>query len=308
MSSNSVGKTVMVQGRIVWGVGDLFKGRVKTDMQTRQPLINPKTGEKIMEYGFGLAVPKQLLSQMGEGQPGHIWAAMHQEALTLFPSGQIPPSFAMKYKDGDTIDDQGVPFAQRAGYAGCLVFALTTRIPIKWFRYENGQNIMISEGVKCGDYVNVQVNVKAHPAVGTAKAGLYLNPMAVQFLGYGEEIINSPSGDQIFGVQAPGLPPGASAMPIAPQGQIVPTMPMQPAAPPAVQQPVAPSPHYGVLPQIHQPPAGGVPMQPAAPMPGPQPAAYPAPAVGATPMGAPMAPSFVSPAGMPPLPGAYQQR
>ncbi|MDV7391133.1 hypothetical protein RZS08_07265, partial [Arthrospira platensis SPKY1] len=222
--------------------------------------------------------PKSALSQSGAGQPGEIWAAIHEEAYQLYPSRNIPPSFAMKYKDGDGIDDKGIPFAQREGYAGHLVFALSTRIPIKWFKYEGGQNIMINEGIKCGDYVNVQVQVKAHGAAGQGKSGMYLNPMAAQLIGYGKEIINTPSADSIFGTDAPKVPQGASSTPIAPAGgfpmvsptgvsvtqgpampafvqpQVAPQGPAQgaPQGYATPQQPVA-APHYGVLPQAVQP-------------------------------------------------------
>lgn len=282
------GRTVMVQGRIVWVSGDLFKGQLQTEFNSKVPKMN-KAGEQMKQYGFGLAVPKSVLTQTGQGQPGEIWAAIHEEAYTLYPSRQLPPSFAMKYKDGDGIDDKGVPFSQREGYAGHLVFACTTSLPIKFYKYENGQNILINEGIKCGDYVNVQLNIMAHPAQGQGKPGLYLNPYAVQFLGFGKEIINAPSGDQIFGLQAPAMPQGASATPLAPQGMIVPNM--APQAPqqfaPPVQQ-VAP-PHYGVLPQAHQPQA--TPQQFAPPV------QQVAPQYGQAPI----------PGAMPPLPGYPQQ-
>jgi hypothetical protein len=256
----SNGRTVMCAGRIVWLSGDLFKGRIKMQFGTQTPVTN-KLGEQVREYGFGLAVPKSEL-----GKPGGIWEALHEEAYTLFPSRQIPPSFAMKYKDGDGIDDKGIPFAQREGYAGHIVLACTTTLPIKFFKWENGQNILINEGIKCGDYVNVQINIKAHGAIGAGKAGLYVNPMAVQFLGYGKEIIPQASGNDIFGQQAPVIPPGASAMPLVPSA--APLIPTPSAAQPVYAQPTpAPAPHYGVVPQQFQPPAGGqpMPMQPAQP-------------------------------------------
>lgn len=294
MSQQTQGKNVMVQGRIVWVAGDLFKGDKKTDQQTKQVKLD-QNGQPIMQYGFGLAVPKSVFSQTGPGQPGEIWAAIQGEVMALYPSGQIPPAFAYKYKDGDGVDHNGAPFNQREGYAGCLIFALTTQIPIKFFRFEGGQNIMVNEGIKCGDYVNVQVSVKAHGAIGTSKPGMYLNPNAVQLVAPGKEIINSPSGDQIFGVQAPPTPqnyvaPEMGAMPqmgqapaampqmgqppAMPQGNFAPqgfTAPPQQMAPPA-------TPHYGVLPQAHQPsmqqspaptaPFGqpGMPMAPGQPM------------------------------------------
>ncbi len=260
------GKACMVQGRLVWTSGDLFKGRIKTEFGTQTPKRNAK-GETLMEYGFGLAVSKTLLNQCAPGQPGEVWAVMHEQAYTLYPNRQIPPGFAMKYKDGDGIDDKGVPFSQREGYAGHIVLACTTTIPIKFFKYENGQNILINEGIKCGDYCNVQLNIKAHGAIGAGKAGLYLNPNAVQFLGFGKEIINAPSGDQIFGLSAPPMPAGASPTPIAPAGMIMPTGAMPQAPAPQGYAPPAAQPHFGVVPTQFQPPPGGQPVSPTAPMP-----------------------------------------
>lgn len=284
------GRTVLVQGRIVWTCGDLFEGKKETIFGTNTPKMN-KAGEQSIQYGFGLAVPKAAFSQPGGAQD--LWAAMHAEAMTLFPSGQIPPSFAMKYKDGDTaVDEKGGKYSEREGYAGHMVFACTTSLAIKFFKFENGNNILIKEGIKCGDYVNVQLTVRAHPAIGSGKAGLYMNPSAVQFLGYGKEIVNTPSGDQIFGTQAPPIPAGASAIPTAPQGQ-TPLVPTMPGAAPMAQAAVTP--HYGVIPGPLQPPPGGVPM--AAPMPG-VPAAAPA-------YQQPVAPAPMP--GMPAMPGFPQQ-
>lgn len=294
----SSGRQVMVQGRIVWVCGDLFKGRPKTDFNTRQPIMDIKTGKPLVEYGFGLAVPKSVLNQTGKGQPGEIWAAIHEETFTLYPSRQIPPSFAMKYKDGDGIDNTGVSFAQREGYAGHLVFALTTQLPIKFFKFENNQNFLVNEGIKCGDYVNVQLSIKAHPAKGQGKPGLYLNPNAVQLIGYGKEIVNIPSGDAIFGTVAPQVPNGASSVPVAPAGFITPpsqqeVQPMGQAYGQPQAQPTAPN--YGVLPPTFQPAA--TPQQPMvnhAPQFAQSVAATPGsmPAVNATSAGMPPIPTF----------------
>jgi hypothetical protein len=302
MSATSSGRTIMVQGRIVWTSGDLFKGKPKTDMNTRQPVMDQRTGQQKVDYGFGLAVPK--------GAIGEIWNAIHEEAFTLYPNRQLPPQFAMKYKDGDGIDHNGASFALREGHAGHLVFACTTSLPIKFYKYENGQNILINEGIKCGDYVNVQLSIKAHPAQGQGKPGLYLNPMAVQLLGYGQEIVNAPSGDQIFGLSAPAVPQGASATPIAPTGFIVPTgAPQQAFNPPTMPQQQAAAPHYGVLPPVHQPAqmpgmppmgngqTGYAPTPAQAPQYGSPQQAY-APAAPAMPQQQPVT-------GMPPLPGRH---
>lgn len=264
-TQESSGRRIMCQGRIVWTSGDLFKGKVQTD-DNGNPRPN-KEGQPTMQFGFGLAVPKQVLQ---DPKLGEIWPAMQEETFAIYPSRQLPPDYAWKYKDGDGVDHNGAPFNSREGYAGCLVFALTTQIAIKYFRNENGQNFQINEGIKCGDYVQVQVAIKAHGPAGRGKAGLYLNPEAVLFLCYGKEIINAPTGDQIFGTKAPSfaMPPGASAQPIAPTGFIVPTgqpmggQPMpgygqtNPQPGNAYQQQATPpaAPHHGILPQQFQPP------------------------------------------------------
>lgn len=262
------GQSVMVAGRIVWTSGDLFKGKVKLDPNTRQPKIDTKTGAKVIEYGFGLAVPKSSLKQ----EQGNIWFAMHQEAAAIYPNG-MPPSFAMKFKDGDGVDDKGIPFSAREGYAGHIVIACTTQIPIKYFRWENNTNMQVNEGFKNGDYVEAQLLVKAHGPVGQGKPGLYINPMAVRFLGYGAPIVNTPSGDDVFGMTAPVVPQGASATPIGGGQPVMVAMPAPGGfAMPSPAQPLMPAqPHYGVLPNAHQPPA--VPGSAAAPVAYPQPTA-----------------------------------
>ena len=241
----SESKTIMVVGRIVWTIGDLFKGQNKTDYNTKAPIIDQVTGQPKKEYGFGLAVSKT--------SAGALWAMMQEEAFTLFPNRVIPPGFAMKFKDGDGIDDKGLPFSAREGYAGCIVLACKTTLTIKYFKFEGGVHHAINEGIKCGDYVNVQLGIAAHGAKGQGKAGLYINPYAVQFLGYGKEIINAPSGEAIFGNTMPPLPPGASAMPTAP------SVPQQMMYPGTQQQQAPVQPHYGVLPPQFQQQAPAMP-------------------------------------------------
>lgn len=293
--SEGNGRTVMVEGRIVWTSGDLFKGRPKKDQNGNQR--TNKNGEPMNEYGFGLAVDKNVFGT------SEVWAAMNAEAQSLYPNGQIPPNFSMKYKDGDGVDHKGQSYANRAGHAGHVILACTQTLPIKWFKFENGNNIMINEGIKCGDYVQVQLGVKAHAAIGQAKAGLYLNPMAVRLTGYGEAIVNAPSGDDIFGTTAPTTPQGASATPLAPAapmpGVAAPAMPA--AQPQAPQAPATP--HYGVLPEQHQPQQ--MPAAPQAPVNVPQTNAMPAAPVQSAPMpnAAPAAPQ---PPQMPPAtPGSF---
>lgn len=257
MSQSTEGKSVMVSGRIVWTSGaNVFDGKLKVDDRTKQPKLD-KNGNQAKEFGFGLAIPKASLNQ----DPNTVWGAMCQQAQSIYPNG-IPPNFAWKYKDGDGIDHNGASFALREGHAGHLILACTQTLPIKFFRFENGQNVLINEGIKCGDYVDVQLTIKAHgPQAGVngSKPGLYLNPGMVRFNSYGKEIVNTPSGDAIFGAQAPQAL-GSSA-PLANPNMIMGTPPamvtqpgfQQPAGHVQQMQAPVPQPHFAVLPPVLQP-------------------------------------------------------
>ena len=53
--SASEGQNLMVQGRIVWLSGKtIFAGKTRLDDITKQPVIDQKTGQPVIEYGFGL--------------------------------------------------------------------------------------------------------------------------------------------------------------------------------------------------------------------------------------------------------------
>lgn len=275
MSAKSQGKDVRIRGRIVWSVGDLFKGKPSVDQYTKQPKLD-KLGKQMVQFGFGLAVPKML-----DGQPNQelqaFMNACQAEALQVFTNGHVPPAFAYKYKDGDGVDDKGIPFSQRDGHAGNIIFALTSFIPCKFFKWEQGKNMMVNEGIKCGDYVDVQVAMSAHGAVGTGKPGMYLNPNAALLIGYGTPIVSKAyelDADSVFGSAAPAPFQGASQMPVAPQGAQFPPQ-QQPPAPYTnvlpnhlAQQPVnyAPPqqqqyqpPQQQQAPQGFAPPQGGFP-------------------------------------------------
>jgi len=287
MSQNSKGTSLLVQGRIVWTLGNLFEGAVKKDRQ-KNPIIG-KDGNQVVEYGFGLAIPK-VDPTTSQNHPEYVKAyqALQGEAMSIYPQG-VPQQFAFKYKDGDTdTDKNGQPYSTRTGYAGHIVIACTTRIPIKFFKFDGQNNVQVIEGFKSGDYVNVQLNIVAHPPLNGGNPGLYVNPNAVQLIAEGEAIVNAPSGDDIFGnggvptyqgqVQAPVAPAmpnvanGQLAQPQAPAAPAMPQAPAAPAAPAMPQAPAAPAqPHYGVLPNQMQPAQPQAPAAPAMPVNPPMP-------------------------------------
>ena len=107
-------------GRLVQG--DCWKANT-TDQQGN-PLIHksgPNTGQPRVNYYVGIAVPKT--------DPGfaELWAKMQQAAQEGFPAGQYNnPGFSWKMIDGDGLDAQGQPYANREGHAGCWIVRLSS--------------------------------------------------------------------------------------------------------------------------------------------------------------------------------------
>jgi hypothetical protein len=251
-------------GRIVWG--HPMRPQIKKDQTTKQPVL--KDGQQVNQWAFGVAIPKQEFGSI-------IWPVMDMERQMIYPNG-APPKFAWKYQDGDGIDSNGKPFNTREGYAGCYVLTVSTEAfqpPVfKW----NGQRYedVPPEGIKCGDYVVLNIDIKGHiPKSQTHTPGLYVNPNGIMLVGYGSEIFNGPDAETMFGA-APKqyqLPPGASLTPVASNGGVA--MPGMPGQQPQMGMP-------GQQPQMGMPgqqPQMGMPgQQPQMGMPGQQPQYQPA--------------------------------
>ena len=193
-------------GRIVWGHPIIPQHR--TDEHNKK-LFNDD-GTPQMEVSYGLAIPKADFERV-------VWPLMAAEAAKGYPNG-APAKFSWKWTDGDGVDPKGKPYADRAGYGGCFVLAISTRFeapPVMIFRdgayYQTDQ-------IKCGDYVtsnlefvvNVPKNVSHTPS-------LYVNPKLTLLCYEGDEIKGSgPAADptQVFGAAPviPAAPAGARAV------------------------------------------------------------------------------------------------
>lgn len=271
-AAQSDGQAIKLDGRIVWKSGDLIKGKVKTVFGSREPLLD-KQGKQIIEFGFGLAVPKMLPNGQPNPQLQHAQQVMQAEAMKIYTNGMIPPSFAWKVKDGDGIDDKGNLLSKREGHAGCMIFALSTRIAIPFYKNLNGAFVLIDQGVKPGDYVKVNINLKAHPAIGQGKPGMYANPTGVLLTGIGEEIISQGgfNPEDAFGGEDMSTPFGAQAVTGGQdfgfngqqQTQNFAQNNFQQQTQQQVAQPAqqAVQPHHAVLPGNMQPQNGGFPGQ-----------------------------------------------
>jgi len=216
-------------GRIIWGHPS--RGQQRKDDNDQ---VVMKDGQPVIQWVFGVAFPKAEFQAM-------VWPEMHGEAVKLYPGGNFPQDFAWKYKDGDTaLDKNGKPLREKEGYAGCYVWTISTEAfapPV--FKWDGRQYVQLDEkGIKTGDYVLIALNIVGHGANGKKKAGLYMNPLAIEHVGYGAEIFNGPDAMQLFGGQQYQLPQGASATPVAPTTGA--GMPGTGTAPGMMQQPMQP--------------------------------------------------------------------
>lgn len=195
-------------GRIVWG--NPARATTKKDQKTNQPIM--RDGQPVQQWVFGIAFPKAEFQQ-------YVLPYLQQAVGAVFPHG-VPPQFSWKIKDGDGVDRKGKPYREREGYAGNFVLTISTEAfapPI--YKNEGGRYRQMNENeIKTGDYCVVKLNVKANaPTNPQHTPGLYINPVGIEHVGYGQEIIaSSADPDEMFGGRTYALPPGASAVPQAP--------------------------------------------------------------------------------------------
>lgn len=257
--------TGAVPGRIVWGNPTKARNKTRRNPVTgAEETVIGKDGQPVQQWSFGVAFPKDHFQSV-------IYPALYQEAIAAFPNG-VPPRFAWKFKDGDGIDDKGQPFSNREGYAGHFVLTISTEAfapPI--YKLNGGSYQQISpDQIKCGDYIAMGLGIKFNGATGSNTPGLYVNPLAIEHVAFGTEIITTAGVDPnaIFGGKQYQLPAGATTQPMVTQtGATPPGMPGMPTAAPA------PMAQPAVMPAAAPAQTGQQ------PMPGmTQPAAMPAPA------------------------------
>lgn len=239
-------------GRIVWGHPGKPQHKKHQDAGPLKGQTVMKDGQPVLQWAFGLAIPVADFE-------AHVWPAMHAEALTGYPSG-VPGRFSWKIKQETDIDRAGKPYGQREGYAGHVVLTISTELqapPV--FKLENGAYRQLEpHEIKCGDYVAVGLNFKVNVATGQNTPSIYVNPQAIELVGYGAEIVGqgAPDPNALFGGAQRALPPGATAIPqqasgapgmpgMAPAPGGMPGMPGMAPMPPAPvagpQRPVDPS-------------------------------------------------------------------
>ena len=261
-------------GRLVQG--DCFKGSDK-DANGR-PRVS-QSGQPKMQWYMGLAIANT------DPAFATFWAQVQAKAQEDFPNGSAQlPTFAWKLIDGDATEH-----ASKPGFPGHYVLRLTTGFQPQVIDRAR-QQITDPETVKRGCYLQVAVSVQGNSEPQTGKPGVYINPMTVMLIGYGEAISSAPPLDQVFATIAP-LPAGASATPLAPApAGIAPTA--APGAIPAVAggPPVVAA---DAVPPVAAPLPAPIPVPAASPI-------YAAPAEAIPPAVAPVIDPVAAP---PPMPG-----
>jgi len=214
-------------GRLVQG--SCFEGNTKD--ATGNPLVyktGANAGQPRVDYYMAIAIPKT--------DPGvaELIAKIQQAATAGFPGGEFnAPTFAWKIIDGDTVDSKGQPHANKQGFAGNFIFKFSGGYAPKVYTAGGGEVLKDPASVKRGYYIRIYGSTVAN--MSAQQPGVYLNHSAVEFIGYGEEIVSGPDGAAVFGGQPAGaLPAGASATPLAPATPLA-----QPVVAPAVMAPAA---------------------------------------------------------------------
>jgi len=189
-------------GRVVWG--HPLQKQIKTDPKTRKPILD-KTGKEQDVWSFGLAIPVAAFAELEK--------AIATAAYQQYPQGNFPRDFAWKFKTESMMDEQNKPYAEREGYAGHVVINVSTQAfcpPL--YKFDNGAYRQLTESeLKCGDWVVAKLLINSHPG------GVYINPVAIELVGYDKEIArrSAANPNETFGGRTYQLPQGVSATPVA---------------------------------------------------------------------------------------------
>ena len=220
---------------ILTPVGRIVQGHPMTENTKGfggKPLTT-KAGDPRIQYFFALAIRKD--------DPG--WGEVYRqftEEAAKFKNGEYNrKDFAWKTLDGDAPEN-----VSKEGFAGHWVLRISGGFPPKVYTAGGAQQIVEKSQIKCGDYARVYLNVAING--DSNKPGLYLNPVLVELIGYGDAIVGGPDPREAF-KQAASLPPGASHTPVASgPGIAAPGLPgPAPVAAPAPAPPApAPAPEF----------------------------------------------------------------
>ncbi len=153
-------------------------------------------------YFFAVAVPKS------SPEVGPLVNQLWQMAATDYANmplvmaqinmGLAAPQFSWKIEDGDApqVDPKtGLARSTPEYIKGCIIFKFRTKFEIGACDV-TGKDIART-AIKRGDYIDVMFNSQINGKVDHT-AGIYLNPVAIRLLGYGEAIQSGVQASQAF--------------------------------------------------------------------------------------------------------------
>ncbi len=125
------------------------------------------------------------------------------------------PRFSWKLADGDGVDDNGKPNANKEGFAGHWVVKFSSSFAPRCFHaghYAPHEQIQDPKAIQRGYFVRVAGTIEGNDNV--QKPGLYVNLSMVELAGVGQVITSGPDASAVFGGTAAPLPAGAAPLPM----------------------------------------------------------------------------------------------
>lgn len=226
--------------QILFPVGRMVGGSVHTPYAETDNRGNPKLGkdgQARKSFNFGVAIPKGQEQHWNQTPWGN---AVWNIGASAFPREHGLPVFAWKIKDGDSTvpNRRGNIPAQMEGYAGHWVIWFKQGWAPKLVTDKGTTTLLEPESIVPGYYVEVFAEVTGNSG---ETPGVYMNPIAVNRVAFGERIITAQEVDTTsVGFGTSPLPAGASATPVG--GGFVP--PDAPTAP----TPITPNPAFLAVP------------------------------------------------------------
>ena len=228
---------------ILFPVGRMIGGSVYKSFPVLDNFKKPKLdkeGQPATEFNVGVAIPKGTETHWSQTPWGQQVLAVGAQA---HPQQHNLPSYAWKIIDGDSTipNKSGRAPASQEGYKGNWVIWFKQRWAPK-LSHGQGEPLFEVDQILPGYYVEVYASVVGNGASPTP--GVYLNPMAVNRVAFGDKISTAATVDTSavgFGKSAQ-LPQGASSVPLS-QGFV----------PPAVVTPqavVTPNPAFLQVPAV----------------------------------------------------------
>jgi len=232
-------------GRII--MGSLYHARTQ-DREGRALVYKSgaNAGQPRSEFFFALAIPKGNETAAAYGKLN--WAAtpwgaeIYKAGTSFLAHAASMPSFAWKIADGDSteMNSVGNRMSDNEHARGSWVLFFNGSIASKICNADGSASLTEPDAILPGYFVQVAFNIKGNDSA--QKPGVYLNPVAVARVAFGEVIHSGVNVAGLgFGVGV-SLPAGASVTPMA--TLIMPPMPAAVVQMPAavVQMPAPPMP------------------------------------------------------------------